>query len=288
MAGSAEMMRGLVLLTFRILGPLAIFDGSVVVEVQGRRQQLLLTALLLHANRTLSVDWLVDAVWEGAAPATAPAQIRDRIRLLRRDLSRCPSLTDPATVLATSIRGYRLSLAPSCTDLAQFETTAHAGRVALAAGAFDDAAGLLRDALEVWRDVPLAGLDASWLSAAFAGWQERRQSALEDRIGADLACGRHNEVIVELVELVAEYPLRERLHEQLIVALAASGRTAEALAQYQATRRTLAQELGVEPGPQLRHIHQQLLRGDMDHLVVQATYRQGARRSLRGGVDRCR
>ncbi len=251
------------LLEFRVLGPLTIRDGAVELPIRGRGQQLMLAALLLSANRTVTIDRLVHAVWGADVPVTAEGQIRDRIRLLRKTLSECPSVADPAEVLATTEGGYRLSLGAGTTDLDRFRRAAEAGHAALAVGRFAEAAALLRDALAVWRDTPFAGLDAEWLCVPIDGWLERRMSVEEARVDADLRCGHHQQVIAELTELIAAHPLRERLRAQLITALAQAGRTAEALESYQAARHLLAEELGVEPGPHLQQVHGQLLRGEL-------------------------
>ena len=249
---------------FQLLGPLAIRDGEVCRPVRGRRQQLLLAALLLRANQTVPVDRLIEAVWGSRSPDTAPGQVRDRVRLLRQALAACPSVTDPSAVLVTAGGGgYRLVVASGGTDLDRFTIGAEAGRAALAAGRAAEAARTLRMALDLWRDEPLAGLDADWLTADVAGWQEQRYGVLEDRIDADLHCGRHREVVAELISLVAVHPLRERLRAQLMIALHRVGRSAEALATFDEARRVLADQIGVTPSAELADLAQSIRLGNL-------------------------
>ena len=246
---------------FQVLGPMAIRDGEVLRPIRGRLQQLLLAALLVRPNQSVPVERLIEAVWGWAAPQTAPGQVRDRVRLLRQALASCPSVSDPGEILVTTGCGYRLVVAPGATDLDRFHTLAAAGRAELAAGDTAIAAGTLRNALNLWRDEPLAGLDAQWLIADVASWCEQRYGVLEDRIDADLHCGRHREIVGELTTLVACHPLRERLRAQLMIALHHVGRSAEALAVYDDARRELAEQIGVEPSAELSHLAQAIRLG---------------------------
>ena len=261
-------MRFVGMVEFQLLGPLAVRDGEVCRPVRGRLQQLLLAMLVLRANQTVPVDRLIEAVWGSRAPETAPGQVRDRIRLLRQALAACPSVTDPGTVLATAGGGYRLVVEAGGTDLDRFTMGAAAGRAALAAGRAAEAARTLRAALDLWRDEPLAGLDAEWLTADVAAWLEQRYGVLEDRIDADLHCGRHREVVAELTTLVAAHPLRERLRAQLMIALHRVGRSAEALATYDDARRTLAEQIGVAPSTELSGLAQAIRVGSLPVAAV--------------------
>ena len=238
-------------LDFRVLGPLEVVDDQAAVQLGGPRQRAVLAMLLLGANRVVPIERLVDDLYGDALPATALTQIHAHISQLRK-------LFDPAReIVETRSPGYLLRLDPEQLDLRRFERLA-----AEAAAASEPAiqAERLRAALALWRGPVLAEFaDEPFARTAITRLEELRLKVLEDRIDADLALGLHGDVVGELEELIAERPLRERFRAQLMIALYRSGRQAEALAVYRETRRTLVEEVGIEPGPLLQQLERAVL-----------------------------
>jgi YVTN family beta-propeller protein len=240
---------------YGLLGPLEVRDGSGTVSLPQGRQQLLLAVLLLHANETLSRDRLIDALWGEAAPPTAARSLHNLVSGLRKRLGN--------GALVTQGHGYALRVADGELDLQRFDGLVRRGHAALLEGDADRAATLLGEALELWRGPPLADLAyESAVRGEVERLEERRLAALEERIEADLASGRHAEVLAELTVLTAEHPLREQLRAQHMLALYRSGRQADALAAYRDARRTLVAELGLEPTPALRRLERAVLEQD--------------------------
>ncbi|HMK93706.1 MAG TPA: AfsR/SARP family transcriptional regulator, partial [Thermoleophilia bacterium] len=238
---------------FRILGPLEVRDGDAVLPVTGERQRALLAVLLLHANEVVSGDRLADELWGEDLPDSGPTALQVRVSQLRKALG-------PAAVrLETRSPGYVLRVEAGELDLDRFQRLA-----AEANGAEpEEAADTLREALALWRGPPLADLAYhSFAQAPIRRLEELRLAVLERRLDADLALGRHADVIGELEALVAQEPLHERFRAQLMLALYRSGRQADALEAYRAARDTLVDELGIEPGPALRALEQMILRQD--------------------------
>jgi predicted ATPase/DNA-binding SARP family transcriptional activator len=244
-----------------MLGPLVARSGDGrPIEVGGARLRALLIRLALEPGRPVSVDALVDGLWGASPPAGAVNALQSLVSRLRRALQ--PA--GPAgTLLSSEPAGYRLDVDRDQVDAHRFERLALQGHADLEAGAPDLAAGVLQESLALWRGPALAdALDAPFAAAPAARLEELRRAALEDLLEAKLALGRHAEVLAELEALVAEHPLRERLRGQQMRALYGAGRQAEALAVYQATRRALAEELGVDPAPELEAVHLAMLRRD--------------------------
>jgi YVTN family beta-propeller protein len=240
---------------FRILGPLAVRDGERAVTFGRGRRRALLALLLLHPNETLSSERLIEDLWSERAPTSAPKVIQNHVSYLRR------ALGDGRIVTRGS--GYALVIEAGELDVELFEARLAAGRAALQAGDPEGAAAVLRDALGLWRGRPLSDfVYESFAQGEIARLEERRLLALEERIEADLALGRHADLVAELKTLVAEHPLRERMRGQLMLALYRSGRQAEALHAFQQTRRTLVDELGIEPGQALQRLHTAILQQD--------------------------
>ena len=240
---------------YGLLGPLEVRDGSRLLSLPRGRQRLLLAVLLLNANETLSSDRLIDALWGEAPPATAAQSLHNLVSGLRKRLGNGQ--------LVTHAQGYVLRVADDELDVARFDKLVPRGRACLAAGDADRAAALLREALDLWRGPAL--VDLAYEPAVgehVERLEERRLTALEDRIEADLARGRHVDVLAELDALVAAHPLRERLRGQQMLALYRSGRQADALAAYRDARRALVAELGIEPGPALRGLERAVLEQD--------------------------
>ena len=213
---------------FRILGPLEVDREGTALALGGVRPRALLAILLLNANQVVSVDRLVDDVWDGRPPESAVHAVQVYVSQLRS------ALAEDGTRIATRAPGYVLSVAAEELDLHRFERLLSAGRDALAAGRAADAASSFREALALWRGPALAdfGFEA-FAQTPVARLEELRLVAQEERIEADLALGHHADLIGELEGLVAEHPLRERLRGQLMLALYRSGRQAEALQAYQ-------------------------------------------------------
>src|SRR5919201_1093184 len=240
---------------FSLLGPLAVTLDGEPVSLGGQKRRALLATLLLEPKRVVSRDRLIDALWGEDPPDTARNTVQVYVSQLRKLL--------PEGMLETAPPGYRLAVEPDTVDVFEFVRLSEEGRAALAAGDAARAAETLRTALALWRGPPLA--DLAWepfAQSEIVRLEELRLAALEDRIDADLALGRHGQLVSELEQLVAEHPLRERLRGQLMLALYRSGREAEALEAYQATRRALVDELGIEPSPALQQLETAILRQD--------------------------
>jgi predicted ATPase/DNA-binding SARP family transcriptional activator len=242
---------------FRILGPLEVDEPGRAIPLVGGRQRALLAMLLLHANEPVSTDALIDELWGEHAPASPRKGLQIQVSRLRK------ALGDRSTRVVTRPNGYLLHVEPGELDLDQCERLADQGREALATNDPRRAAELLREALALWRGPPLADFAYEAFAQSEIGrLEELRLALLEDRIEADLGCGRHADLVGELDALVAEHPLRERLRRQLVLALYRSGRQAEALEAYRAARATLDEELGLEPTPALRELEQAILTHD--------------------------
>ena len=248
---------------FGILGPLEVLRSGRAVPLAGPRQRAVLAVLLLQANRVVSLDRLVEDVWEGHAPEASVTSLQTYVFHLRRALEPGRARGGAAEVLATRDRGYLLQVSRECLDAAVFEDGLTAGLAALEAGQHSQARERLGRALDLWRGPVLADLSGyAFIQAEAARLEELRLAAWEGRIEADLALGRHNALTAELEQLVADHPLRERLHGQLMLALYHCGRQADALAAYRRVRDLLAGELGIDPGEPLRRLHASVLAHD--------------------------
>src|SRR5207253_4786499 len=228
---------------YRILGPLEVLDGDSRLTLGGTRQRAVLAFLLLRGNEAVPSDVIVDELWGETPPQTAGKVLQNCVSALRKELP------GGAETLQTVGGGYAIRLEPAELDRERFERGLADGRAALAAGDAGEAAEHLRGALGLWRGTPLSDFAYErFAQDEIARLEEVHVAALEDRIEADLALGRHAELAPELESLVARHPLRERLRAQLMLALYRSGRQAEALAAYHDARRSLLGELGIEPG----------------------------------------
>jgi DNA-binding SARP family transcriptional activator len=242
----------------RILGPLEAWTGQDWTGVSAPKLRALLATLLLTPGRLVSTDQLADDLWGESPPARASNQISVYVHHLRRLIGDSES-----QILVTRAPGYQLVLGPDDLDADRFARLAAQGRAALAAGDHEDAAGLLAQALRLWRGRALADVPATPLVNAEADRLEwSRVQALELRIEADLGCGRHAEVATELRRLLADHPLRERLWVLCMQALSGAGRQAEALEAYAEAREVIVAELGVDPGPGLQQAYQDILNAD--------------------------
>jgi SARP family transcriptional regulator, regulator of embCAB operon len=239
---------------FRLLGPLEVDAGGTALPLAGGKARAVLARLLLDANQTVALDALVAALWGEEAPASAVKTVQVHVSHLRKVL--------PAGVLRTRAPGYVLDVAPEAVDLDALRRLRAEARRALAAGDPARAAARLQAALALWRGTALAEFSEPFAAAHAAHLEELRIECLEDRIEADLALGRHADLIGELRLLVASHPLRERPRCQLMLALYGAGRQAEALAVYHETRATLRDELGAEPCAGLSELQRAILRQD--------------------------
>jgi class 3 adenylate cyclase/DNA-binding SARP family transcriptional activator len=238
---------------FGILGPFEVADDrGCELALGGRKQRSVLAILLLHAGEVVSSDRLIDELWGEHAPATAAKTIQVYVSNLRKALGE--------GVVLTRAGGYLLRTRPAEIDLDRFHTLVMVGRGALQRGEARAAAESLREALGLWRGVPL--LDFAYepfAQSEIDRLEEERLAVLEDRVDAELALGQHAALVGELETLAREQPLRERVHAQLMLALYRSGRQAEALDAYQRVHAYLAGELGLEPGSELKALQGAIL-----------------------------
>ena len=238
---------------FRILGPLDVAEGDARLDIPGGKERSLLAILLLHANETVSRDRLIDDLWGGSPPTTAAKSIQVYISRLRRALG-------GNGVLVTRGQGYELCVGPGELDLERFEALSAEGARALSEGAAAEATGKLHEALALWRGPPLSDFAYErFAQVEIARLEEMRFTALEQRLAAEVELGRHVAAVPELEALVAGHPLRERLWEQLMLALYRGGRRADALDAYRRARAVFVEELGLEPGEGLRRLEQAIL-----------------------------
>ncbi len=249
---------------FSLLGPLTVRCAGVGMPVRQGRQRTVLAALLLDAGRVVPTEELAEILWGPASPPpSANVTIRNHVRRLRQALGDAGR-----TRISTAPRGYRISLDPGELDVSRFEAMLRSAQAAERDAAWDQAAARAQAALSLWRGQPLADVDSEVLALReIPRLAELRLQALEIRIGADLQLGGHADVITDLRQLARAQPLREHLHALLMLALYRCGRRAEALAAYQDARRVLVGELGVEPGPELRDLHEKILSGDPELLT---------------------
>lgn len=244
---------------FRILGPLELHGDAGPVDLRGARPRRLLARLLLAPGQIVSADRLIAALWDELPPASAQVTLRSHVARVRRALA----ADGIAASVVTRSPGYLLQLTPGQVDAQVFERDVASGRAALAEGEVATAAATLRAALELWRGPLLQDLGPPpYAEAESARLEELRLTALEARFDADLALGRHRELVGELEMLVDAHPFRERFYGQLMLALVRSDRQAASLEVYQLARQRLRDELGLEPGPALTELEAAILRQD--------------------------
>jgi DNA-binding SARP family transcriptional activator len=242
---------------FGILGPLQVRRAGAEVPLGARKQRAVLALLLLEAGRVVSTDRLIEELWQGRPPPSARVTLRSYVSRLR-------ALLRPDAEVIARAGGYALEAAPLHIDARRFEQFVREGEDALARGSARTAAERLRSGLALWRGGALADVAEDGLLALESRrLEELRLSAIEARIEADLALGLHRELIGELEQLVGEHPLRERVWRQLMLGLYRCDRQADALATYARAREVLTTELGLEPGEELRSLHQAVLRQEV-------------------------
>jgi DNA-binding SARP family transcriptional activator/ABC-type oligopeptide transport system substrate-binding subunit/DNA-binding beta-propeller fold protein YncE len=247
----------------RVLGDLELVQDDRRVPLGSHQQRAVLAMLVLHAGEVVGAERLIDGLWEEAPPPTAAKTLQVYISRLRKALASGEAGPDPNGSIVTRDHGYALRVDPEAIDLAVFQRLLEAGREAHGRRDFEGAAALLREALALWRGPPLAEFaEEPFARDEVARLEELHLEALEARIDADLALGRHGTLVGELQLLTAQHPFREQLRAQRMLALYRSDRQPEALEVYRATRRLLVDELGLEPSRALRELHEQILRQD--------------------------
>ncbi|MFF7841905.1 BTAD domain-containing putative transcriptional regulator [Streptomyces ossamyceticus] len=253
-------------LEFRLLGPVEAWHAGRPLRLGGPKPRALLAVLLLRAGQVVPADVLVDAVWGEDPPDTARALVQTYVSALRRALP-----ADAADAIETRPPGYLLRRGVGRVDLAEFEALTAEGRQAAAAGDHEGAALLLRAAAALWRGPALGGVGDA-LRGEAGRLEEARQAALEERIAAELEAGGHEaELVTELTALVGAHPTWERLRGQLMLGLYRLGRQADALAVHAEGRAVLAEELGLDPGPELTGLYEAILRADPELLAPGTT-----------------
>ncbi|MFH8973773.1 AfsR/SARP family transcriptional regulator BagI/FevR [Streptomyces sp. NPDC017890] len=243
---------------FRILGPLFVANGGEQIEIGGIRRQKLLAALLLQPNQMVSLDRLVDAMWDDKPPASAHGQIRICVSGLRRLLRG----GERDSVIETHPSCYRISVRDEDSlDLFTFERLVSQGRAMVRDNQLERAETLLKSALALWRGPVVAGLDSSALASLVVKLHEDRLTVQEEYFDVALKLGRHQQIIGDLTGFVTDNPFRERACAQLMLALYHSGRQADALETFRTIRMRFSEDLGIEPARDLHVLHQSILVG---------------------------
>lgn len=245
-------------LRFRVLGRLEAWSGSRILPLGGEKKRLVLAVLLINANKPVSADQLIDALWGESPPRSATANLQTYISGLRS----CLAEVGAAGRIETVAGGYRISVATFELDLLEFESLVEEARRMHLDNQMDSALELLVSAAALWRGTPLSDLPAvPALAAELEGLAEQLMAATDDRLALHIRLGQYGVALAELRKLLPAAPFRERLWQFLLVALHRSGRRAEALQTYQDLRRRFIDELGVEPGMELRRAHEAILVG---------------------------
>jgi DNA-binding SARP family transcriptional activator/Tfp pilus assembly protein PilF len=241
---------------FGVLGPLRVMDGDRPIPIRSAKHRILLAALLLRAGELVTLDELAEALWGDGLPT-------DPRRIVQTYVTRLRKLLGGSKLIQSRPEGYAIAVAPGKVDVRRFEMLLENARDAAGAGDRHAEVEALRQALAVWRGEPLADVPSELLHRAAGGrLAEQRLDALQRRVEADLALGRHAELLAELRVLTDQHPLWEPFWVQLMTALYRCGRQADALGAYQRVHRLLADQLGADPGPELRRLHQAILADD--------------------------
>lgn len=243
---------------FRVLGALEVTASERQLDLGGARQQIVLAVLILNANHSVTLDRLVEAIYDEDPPATSRAQVQICISALRRLFS----AHGHPEMIVTTRQGYMLRAPADAIDARRFESLVSRARKARDGRLFPEAIQHYREALALWRGPAFDGIDSRAVQALASGVAEQRVTANEDCVQLELDLGRHHELVGELAALVQEHPLREGLAAQLMVALYRSGRQAEALQVYRDARRVIVEELGIEPNERLQQLESAILTSD--------------------------
>ena len=251
---------------FAILGPLRALDEGRDITPAGSKRRALLALLLVNINETLPTERLIDELWGEHPPETAARTLQVHVSRLRKTLG---AGNGAAGVIVTREHGYELTLDPERLDSHRFERLVAEGRNELASGHADRAVSAFEAALSLWRGAPLADfVSEQFAQGEIARLEDLRMAAIEDLNEAKLALGRHAELVGQLEALIGEYPYRERLRAQLMLTLYRCERQADALQAYQDARKTLVEDLGIEPGERLRDLERAILAQDPDLAVA--------------------
>jgi DNA-binding SARP family transcriptional activator len=243
---------------FGVLGALQMSIGSALVPLGTPKQRAVLAVLVVNANRPVAIDTLIGAAWNQRPPPGARATLHAYISNLRRLMS---SAGIDRALLTSAPPGYRLGIVPNQYDLGRFRVQKDAGVRAAAAGQFEQASRLMSDALAHWRGPFLEDLrDFQFVETLATAFDEEKVLAHTAHVEAEIACGRPNDVTMELETLIAEHAYREPLWAQLITAYYLAGRQSDALDAYLRLKTRLAEDLGIDPGPRLRELYEQVLR----------------------------
>ncbi|MEU6408791.1 BTAD domain-containing putative transcriptional regulator [Microbispora sp. NPDC046933] len=249
---------------YSLLGPLRAWRDGQELDLGWARQQAVLAVLLLEMNRPVSVSAIVDAVWGNDPPRNARSTVQTYVSRLRRVLQPGRTANARNAVLLSTDAGYQVRGDPTELDVAIFERRLAAAQDHRARGDHEAAAAEVDAALALWRGEPFGGLEGPRLEAERRRLSERHAFARELRAAIRLELGQNTAAIAELTRLIGEFPLQERLRGLLMLALYRAGRQADALAAYQDVRRLLAEELGIDPGPELRDLHERILRNERE------------------------
>jgi DNA-binding SARP family transcriptional activator len=243
---------------FKILGPLEVIRDAERLELGGTRQGIVIAALLLEPNRVITMDRLLDAVYGEVLPPTSRSQVQISISSLRRLFA----AHGRDGIIVTRPHGYAIHVDCGSLDSHLFAERVATARAARDGRRLDEAVACYREALRLWRGAALDGINSLFVRMAASRLDEQRITIIEERIQLELDLGRHHELVGELTELVSQFPLRERLRGQLMLMLHRCGRSAEALEVYRQARRTMIDELGIEPGDRLQRLQQAVLTCD--------------------------
>ncbi|MDJ0380349.1 AfsR/SARP family transcriptional regulator [Streptomyces sp. G-G2] len=243
---------------FTVLGQVGFEGADGLIEVQCPQRRAVLAYLLLHARQPVTLDRLMDSIWADEAPSSARTQIHSAVSALRQTL-RGTGLADR---IQTTADGYTCAVGDGELDLLDFRALVRRAAGEMAAHQAEQASESLRAALGMWRGEPLSGVNAAFAEPARARLHEERLDAWQRLAACELRLGREAELVPVLTELVEAAPQREQLVGQLLIALYRTGRQADAIQRFAETRRHLADELGLDPGPELSAIHTAILRAD--------------------------
>lgn len=251
------------MINFSVLGSLELRTETEVRVPAGTKVRKLLALLLLRSGQVVGTDTVAEELWDGSPPEGGAATLRTHLYHLRRVLNETEGIRRSGASVTTEPTGYLMSLRPGQLDSEVFARSVEEGRRLMEAGAFDEAAPRLREALGMWRGRALANISVGTVLGRHVTYlNEVRRHALELRVEADMHLGRHRQLVPELRSLIAADPLNEWYHDQLITALHRSGRRGEALAAYHHLHRVLDEELGLHPSEGTRRLQHEILMSD--------------------------